>query len=613
VQRAFLAVAYLFSFAGMLCAQSTNASLAGRVTDPSKAVIAGAKVVTINAGTNISDEATTNAAGEYYLRSLVPGTYRIEVEKTGFKKLIRPDVILHVQDALDIDFEMPVGAASESVTVEGGAPLLNTESASVSTLIDNRFVENMPLNGRSFSALIDLTPGVVLVPNNFFEEGQFSVNGQRPDANYFTVDGVSANLGTPVSSFGQGGTGQLPATDAFGGFSNLVSLDALQEFRIQTSTFAPEFGRTPGAQVSVVTKSGTNAFHGTAFEYLRNDVLDANDWFADNKGPREPELRQNDFGGVLGGPIIKDKLFFFGSYEGLRIRQPQIANTYVPTLATRLSAPAAVQPLLNAFPQPTGGSCPNCSAGTGAFAACYSDPSSLDSYGGRVDYLLSRKLNLFGRYSDAPSSTVQRGGGRFQTAYSNLNHTKARTQTVTVGANETITPHAINELRFNYSLSHGQSFLTLDNFAGAVPPPESVLFPSPQSSSNGFLGFFWGFQSIRAQVRCGKDRRQSATSDQCHRQCFLGRRLTPNEVRGGLSTPQPGRGISYLSTGVRVRISGEGFGQLGAFGVRGFTDTGRANGDFQLEPLRSRYMEHCAQLDGHLWAALGLQHSAFIA
>src|ERR1700758_281301 len=501
---------FVASFTAVLRAQSTSASLAGRVSDPSKARIAGAKVAAISAATNVSDEATTNAAGEYYLRSLIPGAYRIEVEKPGFRKVIRPGVILHVQDALDIDFEMPVGATSESVTVEGGTPLLNTESASVSTLIDNRFVENMPLNGRSFSALIDLTPGVALVPNNFFEEGQFSVNGQRPDANYFTVDGVSANLGTPVSRFGQGGTGQLPATNAFGGFSNLVSLDALQEFRIQTSTFAPEFGRTPGAQVSVVTKSGTNAFHGTAFEYLRNDVLDANDWFADNNGLRKPELRQNDFGGVLSGPIVKDKLFFFGSYEGLRIRQPQIANTYVPTLATRQSAPAAVQPLLNAFPQPTGGSCPSCPDGTAAFAAGYSDPSSLDSYSGRVDYLLSRRLTLFGRYSDAPSSTVQRAGGRFQTAYSNLNHTKARTQTGTVGADETITPHAINELRFNYSLSHGQSFLTLDNFAGAVAPPDSVLFPSPQSSRNGFFGFFGDFNPFGLKYYVGKiaDNRQ---------------------------------------------------------------------------------------------------------
>jgi hypothetical protein len=511
MSRAHLvALCFVVSCASILCAQSTSASLSGRITDPSKARIAGARVDAINVATNIRDETSTNAAGEYSLPSLVPGTYRIEVEKPGFNKLVRPDVILHVQDALDIDFEMPVGAGSESVTVEGGAPLLNTSDATVSTLVDNRFVENMPLNGRSFSALIDLTPGVVLVNNNFFEEGQFSVNGQRPDANYFTVDGVSANLGTPVSSFGQGGTGQLPATNAFGGFSNLASLDALQEFRIQTSTFAPEFGRTPGAQISVVTKSGTNTLHGTAFEYLRNDVLDANDWFADNKGLRKPELRQNDFGGVLGGPIIKDKLFFFGSYEGLRIRQPQIAITYVPTMATRQSAPADVQPLLNAFPLPTGGNCTNCPAGTAAFAAGYSDPSSLDSYSGRADYFLSRKINLFGRYSDAPSSTVQRGGGRFQTAYSNLNHTKARTQTVTVGANQTITPRAINELRFNYSLSHGQSFLTLDNFAGAVAPPDSVLFPAPQSSRNGFSAFFGDFTQFGLKYFAGKiaDNRQ---------------------------------------------------------------------------------------------------------
>ena len=510
VLRSFLSLVCLLAFTGVLRAQSTNASLSGRVTDASKARIAGARIAAISSTTNIRDETITNATGEYYLPSLLPGTYRIEVEKTGFKKLVRPDVILHVQDAVEIDFEMAVGSASETITVEGGAPLLNTSDATVSTLIDNRFVENVPLNGRSFGSLIDLAQGVVLVPTNFFEEGQFSVNGQRPDANYFTVDGVSANFGTPVSSFGQGGTGQLPATDAFGGFSNLVSLDALQEFRIQTSTFAPEFGRTPGAQVSVVTRSGTNTLHGTAFEYLRNDILDANDWFADNKSLKKPELRQNDFGGVLGGPITKDKLFFFGSYEGLRVRQPQIANTYVPSLATRQSAPVAVQPLLNAFPEPTGGNCPNCAAGTAAFAAGYSDPSSLDSYSGRLDYVLSRRVTLFGRYSDAPSSIVQRAGGRFQTAYSNLNHTKAHTQTVTVGADGMITSHAINELRFNYSLSHGQSFLTLDNFGGAVAPPDSVLFPPGQSSNNGFLGFFGDFNPYGLKYYVGKiaDNRQ---------------------------------------------------------------------------------------------------------
>jgi len=494
-------VCLLLSFTFVLYAQSTNASLTGRITDPSKALIVGARVTTISAGTGLRYEARSNGAGEYHLASLPPGRYRIEVEKTGFKKLVTPNVLLHVQDALEINFELKVGSASETVTVEGGAPLLDISGATVSTLIDNRFVENMPLNGRSFSALIDLSPGVVLVPTSFQEQGQFSVNGQRPDANYFMVDGVSANLGSPVSSFGQGGTGQLPATSAFGGMSNLVSLDALQEFRIQTSTFAPEFGRTPGAQVSVVTKSGTNAFHGTAFEYLRNNVLDANDWFANHSGLPQPALRQNDFGGVLGGPIIKDKLFFFGSYEGVRVRQPQVANTYVPDLASRQNASAAVQPLLNAFPKPTG---PELGDGTAEFSAGYSDPSSLDSYSARIDYLLWQRVTLFGRYSDAPSSIVQRGGGRFRTAYSNLNHTKARTQTATVGATGMISPHVINEVRFNYSLSRGRSFLTLDNFAGAVPPPDSVLLPSGQTSSNSFLAFFGDFNPFGLNFDTGK-------------------------------------------------------------------------------------------------------------
>ena len=176
-----------------------------------------------------------------------------------------------------------------------------------------------------------------------------------------------------------------------------------EEFRIQTSTFAPEYGRTPGAQISVVTKSGTNTFHGTAFEYFRNDKLDANDWFANANGLARPELRQNDFGGVLGGPILKDKLFFFGSYEGLRVRQPQVADTYVPSLATRQNAPAAVQPLLNAFPLPNG---PNLGNGTAAFSASYSDPSTLNSSGIRIDYLPWQRVTIFGRYSDAPSSSI---------------------------------------------------------------------------------------------------------------------------------------------------------------------------------------------------------------
>src|SRR4029077_14594089 len=192
--------------------------------------------------------------------------------------------------------------SSESITVEAGAPLVNTESAAVSTVIDRTFVEDLPLNGRSFQTLIMLTPGVVVTATAFDDQGQFSVNGQRADANYFTVDGVSANFGvTGYPVLVQSAGGALPALGVSGGTNSLVSVDAVQEFRIQTSSFAPEFGRTPGGQISIVTRSGTNAFHGTLFEYLRNDALDANDWFANSRGLKKPALRQNDFGGVLSG------------------------------------------------------------------------------------------------------------------------------------------------------------------------------------------------------------------------------------------------------------------------------------------------------------------------
>jgi hypothetical protein len=236
----------------------------------------------------------------------------------------------------------------------------------------------------------------------------------------------------------------------------------------------------------VVTKSGTNVFHGTAFEYFRNDKLDANDWFANAKGLARPELRQNDFGGVLGGPIKKDKLFFFGSYEGLRVRQPHVANTYVPDLASRQNAPAAVQPLLNAFPLPNG---PDLGNGTAAFAAGYSDPSTLDSASIRADYLPSSGFTIFGRYSNAPSRTNVRGGA-VASEYSNIQNTKYGTQVLTVGSNQAVTPRLTNESRFNYSRTTAHGFYTLDNFGGATPPPDSVLYPSFANPQDAAFYFY---------------------------------------------------------------------------------------------------------------------------
>jgi outer membrane receptor protein involved in Fe transport len=476
-----LFVTALLLAASPLLAQ--NAELSGLIADPSGLAVPSAKVSVQSAGTSATRTVSSNQRGEYSVPALLPGPYNITIVATGFKTVHQNGVVVEVGQRARLDFALTVGSNTESITVQGNAPLLNTSDASVSTVIGNQFVENLPLNGRSFSSLIDLTPGVVLTPANLYEQGQFSVNGQRPDANYFTVDGVSANLGTAGSGsgLGQGGAGQLPATSALGGTSNLVSLDALEEFRIITSTFAPEYGRTPGAQISVVTKSGTNTFHGTAFEYFRNDKLDANDWFANANRLARPELRQNDFGGVLGGPIVKNRLFFFGSYEGLLVRQPEVVDGVVPSLATRQDAPAALQPLLNAFPLPNG---PNLTNGTAAFAASYSNPATLNSSGIRIDYLPWQHVTLFGRYSDAPSNLDQRAPGA--NTYSTVKDIKYRTQSLTLGTAQALTPGLTNEFRFNYSRSRADAFETLDNFEGAVPPPDSLLYPysfaSPQGS-----------------------------------------------------------------------------------------------------------------------------------
>src|SRR5205807_2215516 len=269
---------------------------------------------------------------------------------------------------------------------EAGVPLIGTESATVSTVVDRQFVENIPLNGRSFQTLIMLTPGVVLVPTSYTSQGQFSVNGQRSDGNYFTVDGVSANTGIAITSgLNQTAGGSLPGLSAQGGTNSLVSVDAMEEFRIQTSSFAPEFGRTPGGQISIATRSGTNEFHGTLSEYLRNGALDADDWFVNFNHLTKPAERQHDFGGVFGGPIRNDKTFFFLSYEGLRLRQPSALETVVPDAASRLQAPAAMQPLLNAYPVANGA---ELGAGLAQFNAGFSNPSALDAFSLRVDQVV---------------------------------------------------------------------------------------------------------------------------------------------------------------------------------------------------------------------------------
>src|SRR5260370_1121809 len=192
-------VAVFLIVSGSLCAQSPNATLNGQVLDSSGGVIAAANVYVVNTATNIKYSTKTNAEGMYLLPELPPANYEIQVSHAGFKTIVKPDVLLNVRDAVVINFTLPLGAVSERVTVEGGAPLINTQDPAVSTVVDRNFAENLPLNGRSFQTLIQLTPGVVLTSSNQGDGGQFSVNGQRSASNYWMVDGVSANIGMGAS------------------------------------------------------------------------------------------------------------------------------------------------------------------------------------------------------------------------------------------------------------------------------------------------------------------------------------------------------------------------------------------------------------------------------
>lgn len=482
LNNSFLTAFLLFT--SSVLAQSPNGYISGLVLDPSSRAIVGADVLAVNDATGVKFPARTNAEGIYVLPNLPPGPYRLQVSKVGFKALIKPDIVLTTQDALSINFTLPVGAFSDSITVEGGAPLVNAQSASVSTVIDRRLVENLPLNGRTFTTLLQLTPGVVIAPASSSNQGQFSVAGQRTTSNNFSVDGVSANFGVaPTFGLGTSGTGSAQAFSALGGTSSLVSVEALQEFRVETSSFAPEFGRSPGGQVLLTTRSGSNDFHGGVYEYFRNDVLDANDWFANQVGKPRAAERHNDFGGYFGGPILRDRTFFFASYEGARLRQPTTHVVSVPSMFARTSASSQIAPFLNAYPLPD-----NRSSLAGVYIASFtgnfSNPSDLDAGSLRLDHSFNPHLSMFARYNEAPSSTTVRADSLNET-----DTTESRTRTATIAANFDLSAQTANAVRANYSRQGAGLATAIDSFGGAVVPNLNLLAPTPLSTQRSFVVF----------------------------------------------------------------------------------------------------------------------------
>jgi hypothetical protein len=461
-----------------------TAEVGGTVQDPSGAVIPRASVEFRNQDTGIRRQAKTNGDGLYQIGSVDPGKYDATIEASGFKTLTKENIVFHVGDKARIDFRVQVGQESQTVNVDGSGVQLNTTDGSVSTVIDRKFVENIPLNGRSFQGLILLTPGAITNSpqraSTLGTTGEFSVNGQRTESNYYTVDGVSANTGASSNLNGAGIAGSLPGATALGTTQGLVSVDDLQEFRVESSTYSAEYGRNPGGQFSMVTRSGTNDLHGTVFEYFRNDALDANSWFNKNTSPitRRPPERQNDFGGTLGGHLFiphfydgRGKTFFFGSYEGLRLVQPKdVSTNFVPTLALRQSSPGMLSQALNAFPLPTQGA-PDLGNGLTEFIAGWSTPSNLDSTSVRIDQVIGARNRAFFRFSDTPSSAISRGSSANGGASTPSAVTKSLygNETYTGGLTTNINSVSDNEFRINFTSGNGSSITYLDNFGGAQP------------------------------------------------------------------------------------------------------------------------------------------------
>ena len=487
-----------------LLAQSPDGNINGLVSDPSSAAVVGAEVVAVNDVTGVQYTTRTNSEGIYVLPSLPPGPYRLQISKVGFKTIIKPDIVLNVQDALSVNFTLPIGAAYEVLTVEGGAALVNTESAAVSTVVDQTYVKNMPLNGRSFQDLILLTPGVVTQsPQSgatLGQSGEFSVNGQRTESNNYTVDGVSGNVGATTGlgmPFYGGASGSLAASTALGTTQALVSVDALQEFRVQSSSYSAEFGRNPGGQFAFTTKSGTNQWHGTAYDYLRNGALDAQDWFNNYFGKPEPALRQNDFGGTFGGPVGiphllngKDRTFFFISYEGLRLISPQAASiNYVPDAFLRTNTPPALQQALTAFPAPNG---PDDTAnGIAQFIGSWSNPSSLDSTSARFDHVFGDKLRLFFRFSDTTSESAIRGmSGTAPTVNQKSTYSM---RTYTAAADSAFSNRISNQIRLNYSSNVARNINVIDGFGGSTPADLLQLSGLDSESGAAFALVYNGY------------------------------------------------------------------------------------------------------------------------
>lgn len=446
-------------------AQVSTATVVGTVQDSSSAAIPDAQLRLINDQTGTENDSATDGKGRFVLTGILPGTYRLWIQRAGFATTQLSRITLNIGDTRNLLVRLKIGPVTDSVTVDASGITPNTNDASVATVVDRRFVSTIPLNGQSFQDLISMTPGILTqnpqaVEQGSGEPGDFSVNGQSPSVNSFYIDGVSANLslgsgqrGSTISS-----TGSSAGSTALGTTQSLVSVDALQELRVLTSNYSAEYGRTPGGQFTFVTRSGMEHFHGTLFGMWRGYQIDASDRFQDYYPNQyiNHKFAQYDVGGTGSGPIRLPKTsyklvktFFFGSFERLNLTQqhPDFL-LFVPSYNVRLHAVPTAR-YLGYF---LGSSStrelytPDGYLSGLSLAGFYSDdppqPAHLSTSSFRIDHTFMSKLSAFMRLGDTPSNSNQ------ESTQVLIITNRIRTQTLTLGVNYQASAKVNYEFRF---------------------------------------------------------------------------------------------------------------------------------------------------------------------
>jgi hypothetical protein len=461
---------------------ASTGALAGNVTDPAGGGVAGAKVVVTDPATGSSRVATTDTSGGFRVSLLPPGTYTVEFSASGFNSQVYPNVVINVTEIATVNAVLRIGEQKQTVTVEAGAELVQTESQSLGGTVSDREVENLPLTNRNYTQITTLSPGVASDVTDAAALGRNTqdvyVNGGRAIDNNFQMDGIQVN------NFGTGRAGDWLGYTGI----PIPNPDSILEFKVQTGLYDAGYGRGVGANVEVVTKSGTNQLHGSLFEFFRNDVLNANDFFLNETGSPRPVFKQNQFGGTVGGPIRKDKLFFFGSYQGTRQISGEGANSlqssFLPPITNDRSAatlgaefcgqsgafggvavacngsninPTALALLNYKFSNgqymiPT----PQIIEPNGVGFSVFSVPSRFteDQFMGNMDWSINSKNTLSGRFFGSRDPEL------LQFTYANTPGSGAndnfQNRDFSLKLASTLTPTVLNELRFGFTRNFGQ-------------------------------------------------------------------------------------------------------------------------------------------------------------